>query len=71
MTIRKKLIIIQLLTASVVLVLGSGVFVFNEIRQFRLAMVTNLSSTAMLIGENSASTLVFSTTAPPPTCWAL
>ena len=59
MTIRKKLIIIQLLTASVVLVLGSGVFVFNEIRQFRLAMVTNLSSTAMLIGENSASTLVF------------
>ena len=59
MTIRKKLIIIQLLTASVVLVLGSGVFVFNEIRQFRLAMVTNLSSTAMLIGENSASTLIF------------
>ena len=59
MTIRKKLITIQLLTAFVVLVLGSAVFVFNEIRLFRTALVKNLSSTAMLIGENSASTLVF------------
>ena len=59
MTIRKKLIIIQLLTASIVLVLGSAVFVFSEIRQFREDLADNLSSTGLLIGENSASALVF------------
>ncbi len=59
MTIRVKLITIQLLTAFVVLALGSGAFVFNEIGQFRTGMVTRLSSTAMLIGHTSASTLVF------------
>lgn len=59
MTIRKKLIFIQLLSASIVLVLASAVFVFNEIRQFRENLAKNLSSTGLLIGENSASTLVF------------
>ena len=59
MTIRKKLIFIQLLTASIVLVLASAVFVFNEIRQFRENLADNLSSTGLLIGENSSSALVF------------
>ena len=59
MTIRKKLIFIQLLTASIVLILGSAVFVYNEIRQFREDLADNLSSTGLLIGENSASALVF------------
>ncbi len=59
MTIRKKLITIQIFTAFVVLVLASAVFVQNEIQLFRTELVKNLSSMAMLIGENSASTLVF------------
>ena len=59
MTIRKKLITMQLSTALAVIVLGSAVFVFNEIQLFRTALVNGMSSTAMLIGENSASTLVF------------
>ncbi len=59
MTIRKKLITIQIITTFIVLVLASAVFVQNEIRLFRTALVQNLSSMALLIGENSASTLVF------------
>ena len=37
MTIRKKLIVIQLVTAFVVLASGSAVFVVNAQRQFRVA----------------------------------
>ncbi len=59
MTIRKKLITIQLLTTFSVLVLGGGIFVFNEIDRFRSASVNTLSSTATLVGENSKSTLIF------------
>ena len=36
MTIRNRLILIQLLTASTVLVLVSALYVTNEVRQFRL-----------------------------------
>ena len=50
---------IQLLTAFAVLVLGSAVFVRNEIQTFQYNMIKSLSSTALLIGENTASTLVF------------
>ena len=53
------MITIQLLTAFVVLVLGTTVFVYHEIRLFRASLVKNLSSMALLIGENSTSTLVF------------
>ena len=59
MTIRKKLIAIQLVTAFVVLASGSAVFVVNAKRQFRTELVSNVSSTAELIGENTASTLQF------------
>jgi signal transduction histidine kinase/CheY-like chemotaxis protein len=59
MTIRKKLITIQLLTVFVVLVLGSAVFVFNEFQACRSTQVNKVTSTALLIGENSISTLVF------------
>ena len=59
MTIRKKLIVIQLVTAFVVLGSGSAVFVVNAQRQFRTELVSNVSSTAELIGENTASTLQF------------
>jgi nitrogen fixation/metabolism regulation signal transduction histidine kinase len=59
MTIRKKLIVIQLVTAFVVLASGSAVFVVNAQCQFRTELVDNVSSTAELIGENTASTLQF------------
>ncbi|MDP6040857.1 MAG: CHASE sensor domain-containing protein, partial [Candidatus Latescibacteria bacterium] len=59
MTIRKKLMAIQLLTAFAVLVIGSAVFVRNEIQAFQNNMIKSLSSTALLISENTASTLIF------------
>ena len=59
MTIRKKLIGIQLFTALVVLILGSAFLVTREIRVARASLVSSLSSTAALIGENTASTLIF------------
>ena len=59
MTIRKKLIFIQLLTAFAVLVLASAVFFLNEYRQFKADLVDNVSSIGLLIGENTASALVF------------
>ena len=59
MTIRKKLIFIQLLTAFTVLVLASAVFFLNEYRQFKADLVDNVSSIGLLIGENTASALVF------------
>jgi signal transduction histidine kinase/FixJ family two-component response regulator len=59
MTIRKKLIAIQLFTALVVLVLGSAFLVTREIRITQESLVSSLSSTAAVIGENSVSTLVF------------
>ena len=58
MTIRKKLIFIQLLTAFTVLVLASAVFFLNEYRQFKADLVDNVSSIGLLIGENTASALV-------------
>lgn len=59
MTIRNRLILIQLLTASTVLVLVSALYVANEVRQFRLALLNSVSSSAMLIGQNVTSSLVF------------
>ncbi|MFT5085887.1 MAG: signal transduction histidine kinase/DNA-binding response OmpR family regulator [Candidatus Latescibacterota bacterium] len=59
MTLRTKLISIQLLTAFVVLAMASSVFVYSEIRAFRAAQLNNLSTTAALIGANSVSALLF------------
>ena len=59
MTIRQKLIAIQLFTALTVLVIASGILLSREIRSVRASMVSSLSSTAAVVGENSASTLVF------------
>ncbi len=59
MTMRKKLITIQLFTAFTVLVLGSAVFVQQEVGLFRSNLVKQISSTAALIGENSVSTILF------------
>ena len=42
-----------------VLVLGSAVFVQQEVGLFRSNLVKQISSTAALIGENSVSTILF------------
>ncbi|MFT5088004.1 MAG: putative membrane protein affecting hemolysin expression [Candidatus Latescibacterota bacterium] len=57
--IRQKLIFLQLLTACIVLVLASSVFVYEDIRSSREAMVQRLGSTALIIGQNSISSLKF------------
>ncbi len=59
MTIRNKLVLIQLITAFTVLVSASGILFVNRLSQFRTDLVNGLSSTAMLIGGNSVSSLVF------------
>ena len=58
-SIRKKLITIQIVTALVVLVLGSVVFVLNDLRVFRRSLVEALSTSALLVGGNCTSALQF------------
>ena len=57
--IRTKLVSIQILTACAVLVLASGYWVVENIRSSRQEMVSNLRSTAQVIGDNSVSALQF------------
>ena len=59
LSIKRKLIGIQFVTAFFVLLLASAAFVANDLRSFRLSLVTNLSSTAQLVGESSVSSLIF------------
>ena len=59
MSIRNKLVLIQLITAFAVLVSASGILFVHQANQSRAELVNSLSSTAMLIGGNSISTLVF------------
>jgi hypothetical protein len=59
MTIRRKLNTIQLVTAASVLVLASGVFVWNDLRTFQSTQIARVNSYAELIGENAIPTLVF------------
>ena len=57
--IKQKLVSVQILTACIVLVLASAVFLVEDIGVFRENMVQRLSSTALIIGENSVSALTF------------
>ena len=59
LSIRTKLVIIQILTACAVLVLASGYWVTENIKASRQEMVSNLQSTAQVIGDNSLSALQF------------
>ncbi|MCD6117630.1 PAS domain S-box protein [bacterium] len=59
LSIRKKLIAIQLLTAFIVLILFGAFLVYNDMRVFRNSVISQLSSTAQLIGANSTSALNF------------
>ena len=59
LSIRKRLIAIQLFTATIVLLLTSGIFLYEDIRSSRKAMVASLSSAARIIGQNTTSALEF------------
>ena len=58
-SISRRLIAIQLLTATIVLVLTSGVFLYEDIQSSRNALVASLSSAARIIGQNTTSALEF------------
>ena len=57
--VKQKLVAIQILTACTVLVMASVVFVAEDISASRETAVQRLSSTALIIGENSVSSLLF------------
>jgi two-component system, sensor histidine kinase len=59
MTIRYKLITIQLMTAAAVLVLASAVFVWSDLATYRASLVSRLGSYAELVGDNTISSLQF------------
>jgi len=59
LSIKKKLVSIQILTACTVLALAGAAFIIEDISAFRRTMVSNLSSTALIIGENNVSPLLF------------
>jgi len=59
MTIRGKLITMQLVTAAVVLALASAVYVWSDLSTYRESLVSRLSSYAELVGENTISTMEF------------
>jgi signal transduction histidine kinase len=59
MTIRRKLITMQLITAAAVLVLASAVFVWSDLTTYRASLVSRLQSYAELIGDNTISSLRF------------
>lgn len=59
LSIRQKLVGIQILTAFTVLVLVSAYYVMADIRSSRTGMVQRLGTTATIIGLNTASSLKF------------
>ena len=58
-SIKRKLILLQIITAVIVLVLTAAAFVINDIAVFKKSLIDKLSSTALIIGENSLSALQF------------
>lgn len=59
LSIRRKLTLSQIFVVSVVLVLGSVVFILQDIQVSRNNLITNLSSIAQVIGDNCAAPLLF------------
>src|SRR5262245_48003766 len=58
-TMRRKLINIQLITSSLVLALASTAFIVNDALKFKQNMVSELSTMARVIGLNITSAIVF------------
>jgi two-component system, NtrC family, sensor kinase len=57
--IKRKLMIVSMLTSSVVVVLACIAFISYEMLTFRRTMVNDLVSTAKIIGHNSAAAMSF------------
>ena len=58
-SIKRKLMVIIVLTSSIVLLLASVAFVINDFITFRRAMIEELSTLAEVIGTNSTAALTF------------
>src|ERR1700722_6434714 len=58
-SIRKKLIIIQVATAFIAVLMCCSIFVYNNIKVFKEASVSSKNSIAEIVGINAASTLEF------------
>jgi len=58
-SIKRKLILISLLTTGVVLLLASAVLITNEVIDFRRSMIKDLTVQAEIIGSNSTAALSF------------
>ena len=58
-SIKRKLILLQIITVFIVLFLTATAFVIKDIAVFKESLIERLSSTALIIGENSLSALRF------------
>ncbi|HFE36987.1 MAG TPA: response regulator [Gammaproteobacteria bacterium] len=63
LSISKKLMAIIMLTSSVVSLIVVSIFVANEIRNYRQALVEDLSTIGLIINYNSAAAMIFGDTA--------
>lgn len=59
LSIKKKLVAINTLTASIALVLATGAFAFYDLATFRESATADLMTLAHMIGGNSAAALTF------------
>lgn len=58
-SIRRRLIIIQVATAFIAVLICCAIFVFNNIKLFRNTSIANKSTIAEIVGVNAAPTLEF------------
>ena len=58
-SIKRKLVTIQFLTAGTVLLLACAIFLFKEYRETRASTVRQLTSAAQLVGQNAEDALRF------------
>ena len=59
LSIRKKLVAIQIMTACIVLVLAGVAFVVGDIADSEKEMLSQLSSSALIVGQNCVTSLMF------------
>src|ERR1700674_4113830 len=58
-SISRKLTLMNMLVSGVALLLASGGFCAYDLYSFRAALVSNVSTQAQIIGDNTVSALVF------------
>ncbi|MBT4608649.1 MAG: hypothetical protein HOC05_01320, partial [Gemmatimonadetes bacterium] len=58
-SIKRKLVTMQFLTAGTVLVLACAIFLLKEYRETRASTVRQLTSAAQLVGQNADAALRF------------